>query len=134
MRYNVLLNALSSTIETRPVGLSDASSRATIIRSPTRNLGATRLMPSAKGHLSLVRGDEALSWRARVVHKNEVEALEMHVLAGLHETVSANRPTLFVEVDDSNRSLFESYIRDHRYAIRQSIELGGNANILASPA
>ena len=127
--YNFLLNGLADRATVHKIGLSDKNENATLGAVPYRNLGATK--PRAgEGPLVLRRGDEVLPGQKIGFIKIDVEGMEIAALRGLEETIQRHRPTLLVEVDDSNLEAFNSWVTEHRYGIVEKLPKLGNVNFL----
>lgn len=129
---NLLLNRCE--VQHFGVGLSDApgTARAAI---PADNLGAARLISEAGGEISLVTGDSLFAHRRIDFVKMDVEGLELNVLRGLARTIAANRPKMFIEVDNENRAGFAAWCSENNYRIEGSFRrYTVNENFLISPA
>jgi FkbM family methyltransferase len=130
---NVRLNRLSEIVEIHAVGLSDVETRASISRDAHLNLGATRVVSDSDGDIQLVRGDSMLVDEKVALLKVDVESSEIAVLRGLRKTIERDRPLLFIEVDDENRTAFLLFLDEISYAVEHEESMPGNANFLAVP-
>jgi len=120
-RLNLLLNQLTK-VDTRHLGLGlgDREQRV-VIEVPYNNLGGAKLRPQEDGTFRVVRGDVLLRGRQIDFIKVDVEGLEMEVLRGLDGTVAANRPRMFVEVQNENAAVFLDWTKGQRYRVAERI-------------
>lgn len=116
LRINLLLNGLKLDASHLGVGLSDREQNATA-QVPANNLGGARMAPSADGSIRLVTGDSLFAGRAVDFIKIDVEGQELAVLAGLAQTIAANRPTMFIEVGEETREAFFAWVEQHGYEV-----------------
>ena len=135
---NLALNGVLDLCDTSHLGfgLSDQAQSGLSIHAPNRNLGAGRLVEDG-GDLAVIRGDDALAGQRVDFIKIDVEGMELKALSGLEETIRANRPTLFVEVDRENTDAFGDWVKAHGYAIKARFKrYRANENFLlvANPA
>lgn len=134
LQLNLLLNGLSK-VDTQflGTGLSDHEETA-VIEIPINNLGGARLRPQANAGVRIVTGDSLLRDRPVDFIKLDVEGLEMPALRGLQGTISTNRPTIFIEVENENIAEFSDWMRLHRYKIvEQFRRYQLNENFLVVP-
>ncbi|HXH52818.1 MAG TPA: FkbM family methyltransferase [Sphingomicrobium sp.] len=131
--YNILLNGIAEKCRLHNQGLYSKDANASVVRSPERNLGGTRLAVDQTGSLRLVRGDDALRGDRITFIKIDVEALEIAVLAGLRKTIHTHQPAMLVEVDDSNRRSFFDFLESVGYCISNELASIGNSNFLIRP-
>jgi FkbM family methyltransferase len=131
LRINIDINDLRDRCVIHKVGLFDAPGRAGF-RTPDGNLGGTKLLPGKGDELELARGDDILRRETVSFMKIDVEGLEMEVLRGLEDTISKQRPTLFVEVDEANTVEFLAYLDRHGYTVAKTYKrYAANMNYLA---
>jgi FkbM family methyltransferase len=116
LRINLLLNGLDIDASHLGVGLSDRSQNAEA-KVPANNLGGARMVPSEAGAVKLVTGDSLFAGREVDVIKIDVEGQELAALAGLAQTIAANRPTMFIEVGEENRDAFFAWVEQHGYEV-----------------
>lgn len=116
LRINLLLNGLMLDTSHLGVGLSDRAQNAEP-QVPANNLGAARMVPSEAGAVKLVTGDSLFAERTVDVIKIDVEGQELAVLAGLAQTIAANRPTMFIEVGEENRDAFFAWVEAQAYEV-----------------
>lgn len=115
------------------IGLSDQSRDGLSMRARPMNLGGGKISEEA-GDVSLRRGDDFLLDAAPDFIKIDVEGMEMQVLSGLQQTIDRHRPTLFVEVDNENRTTFDAWVEANRYVSRASHRrYKANENLLLVP-
>jgi FkbM family methyltransferase len=117
LKANVTLNRLADRIDTSHlgIGLCDRDTQADVVLFEG-NLGATRLRAGVdKGAIELVPGDTLLANRSIDFIKIDVEGMEIEVLRGLSETVSQQRPTMLVEVDNKNSEKFITWVKENKY-------------------
>lgn len=119
LRSNLQLNGVEQMcdLSNLGIGLSNADAEGMEVRALPKNLGAGRLVEGA-GTIALRRGDDVLGDTAVDFIKIDVEGMEMAVLVGLSGLVKAQRPTLFIEVDDANKSEFATWVQDNTYAVQ----------------
>jgi FkbM family methyltransferase len=118
------------------IGLSDVPAENRAISAPRRNLGGGRIVESdqAEGGIPLRRGDDILHDIAPTFLKIDVEGMEMAVLAGLADTITRHRPTIFVEVDQVNRAAFLDWVTAQDYAVKARFRrYRANENFLIVP-
>ena len=131
LERNVQLNKLQ--VEVLRTGLSDATGAA-VMTNPPGNLGAARVWPNAKGDVTLVTGDSLFEDRAVDFIKIDVEAHELKVLRGLARTIAANRPEMFIEVDNENRDGFDAWLSATGYLVLETFRrYPANENFLVAP-
>ncbi|MDA9405937.1 hypothetical protein XH80_03940 [Bradyrhizobium sp. CCBAU 45384] len=118
LKENIALNGLSDVCDTSHlgVGLSDRNSAANFTVN-TVNLGGTSLQETGAGSIKTVTGDSALAGQRVDFIKIDTEGFEIKVLLGLKQTISDNRPAIFIEVDKDNVADFEDFIEMQRYKI-----------------
>jgi FkbM family methyltransferase len=134
LHQNLLLNRMAKT-ETRYLGfgLSDCEQRV-VIEVPGNNLGGARLVARADGAFRVVPGDSLFQNSRIDFIKIDVEGLELQVLRGLGATVAANRPRIFVEVQDGNGEGFLAWSQAHCYRVAERFRrYGVNENYLIVP-
>lgn len=131
LEINLALNHIDATVVS--LGLSDAPGRAEA-RWPTHNLGGARMFAEPEGTVRLVAGDDLFADRKIDFMKIDVETLELAVLSGLAKTIAANRPPIFVEVDDANREAMDAWIAANRYSVTEKRRrYADNENLLLAP-
>lgn len=132
LEINLALNRIDATVVS--LGLSDRSGRAEA-RWPTHNLGGARMFPEPAGTVRMVAGDDLFRDRKIDFMKIDVEAQELAVLRGLAKTIAANRPPIFVEVDDANRAAMDAWIAENSYSVAETYRrYVNNENLLLLPA
>ena len=116
---NLTLNGVLARcdISNLGVGLSDEAAGGLSIVAPGKNLGAGRMV-EGDGDLAVIAGDSVLAGQTVDFMKIDVEGMEMQTLAGLHATIKANRPVIFIEVDRANRDAFGEWVRANEYAVK----------------
>jgi FkbM family methyltransferase len=132
LRENIRLNGLEDRCDLSllGLGLSDRASRVSIAMN-TASLGEASIYDSASGSLTAVSGDEALKDKRVDFVKIDVEGLEMRVLKGLTETIEKGRPTIYIEVDNANRTEFDLFLTEKKYEIvLRHKNYGQNENFL----
>ncbi len=134
LEVNIALNNLAGITQLHTAALSDEAGEAAMA-GMTNNLGAARI--SADGDsdpVQLLCGDTVLG--DEVVHfiKIDVEGHELNVLRGLERVLREQRPTLFVEVEDSNRAAFDALIAASNYADVETLRrYPGRINVVCLP-
>lgn len=136
LRLNIAINNLVRHVDFSHVGvgLGFGEGWAEAI-SEAGNIGATHLELSEKvSAIRVIPGDSVLSGRRVDFMKIDVEGMELMVLRGLGQTIKKERPTMFIEVDNSNESLFQIWLSDHAYSIRETFKrYSSNTNYLIMP-
>jgi FkbM family methyltransferase len=131
LNLNLVLNGLQATV--LAVGLSDAPGKAEA-RWPSHNLGGAQMVAEEKGRIRMLPGDELFADRKIDFMKIDVETQELVVLAGLAKTIAANRPRIFIEVDDVNRPAMDAWIAANGYRVAQTHRrYADNENLLLLP-
>jgi FkbM family methyltransferase len=103
LEINLDMNGVT-TVDVRPVGLSDHRGSATLVFDPI-NLGAAsssepreESRAARRSVIDVVVGDEAIDRSARVAFiKVDVEGAEEAVLRGLEQTLRAHKPVVMME-------------------------------------
>jgi len=120
LRENMRLNSLEkiADLSNLGIGLSDTIGRANFTLHIT-NLGAASLREDAGGPIPTTTGDMLLRDRHVDFIKIDTEGYEIRVLKGLRHTVAANRPPIYVEVDDDNLEDFMQLVAEFDYKIEK---------------
>jgi FkbM family methyltransferase len=114
---NIRLNQLSR-IDSQFIGVGLGDREETVaIDVPVNNLGGARLRPQQAARLHVVRGDSLFRGRSIDFIKIDVEGAELKVLRGLEETLTANRPRIFIEVENEHANAFVDWAKQHHYRI-----------------
>ena len=108
LRENIRLNGLGaiSDISHLGIGLSDRTTTANFTLYIT-NLGAASLH-EGDGPIPTALGDDLIGNKHTDFIKIDAEGYELKVLTGLKKTINRDKPPIYVEVDDTNRSRFYS--------------------------
>jgi FkbM family methyltransferase len=133
---NVMANGLLAKFDLRGlgVGASDRAAGGFAMEVRTKNVGAARMLPG-EGDIEVRRGDDILADLVPAMIKIDVEGMEMDVLAGLQDTVTAHHPTMLVEVDTRNDDAFLAWVAAHGYTVAQVfIRYKSNKNYLITAA
>lgn len=113
---NAGLNCILDRFVHHAVALSDETGRGAM-DIPLHNLGAVHVV-RGDGAIQLVPGDDILRDEPRIDFiKIDTEGMELNVLRGLSETITRHQPTLFVEVDERNKSSAPSLLAELGYRI-----------------
>jgi FkbM family methyltransferase len=132
---NIRLNSLDSIsdVANLGIGLGDKPNRATFSVGTT-NLGAASLHESATGPIETKAGDSVLREPRIDFIKIDTEGFEIKVLSGLANTIQKHRPTIYVEIDERNKSEFEDFLRKANYRIeKRHKNYPANENFLILP-
>lgn len=135
LRSNLVLNRIETVVDQRylGIGLSDAAAEATVSEF-TNNLGGARLTAGG-GDIRLARFDDLMPGQAFDLIKIDVEGMELRVLAGMKDTLAATRPKIFIEVDLTNLTAFESWHEASSYRVAERFQrYPENINFLLVPA
>ncbi len=113
---NVLLNQLDRVFDMNWVGhgISDDPELSFGVEFRRRNVGAGRLV-AGSGDIPTVAADTVVGDRRADFIKIDVEGMELQVLRSMDETIARDRPRIFVEVDENNRSEFEAWVAASDY-------------------
>jgi FkbM family methyltransferase len=122
LKINVALNRLSKVVDLSHLGfgLGNANSDDFGLEARTINLGATRMLPGT-GTLQVRRGDDILAGERIDAVKIDVEGMEMAVLQGLEQVITANRPMIMIEVPKDHESDFQPWVTAHGYRIAHAL-------------
>ncbi len=132
---NISLNGFAPVFDLSflGLGLSDCDGGGFAIEERDHNLGAAKMIEGA-GDLRVIRGDDALKAVDPSFIKIDVEGMELKVLSGLSATIDRARPSMLVEVDNSNFEEFQDWLVDTRYkVIRTRQRYPDNKNHLIRP-
>lgn len=135
LRENVKLNGMEkiANLNYIGIGLSDKSGRVSYT-SKIGNLGATTLNDSSTGSLILRTGDDLLTDHQVDFIKIDTEGHEIKVLQGLVKTIAANRPRIYIEIDNNNLEEFIKLLDNINYKIVfESKKYEENSNFLICP-
>lgn len=135
LRSNLQMNGLEHRCDLTHlgIGLSDAPAEGMAAQARKHNMGGARLV-AGEGDIPLRRADVLLAGQRVDFVKIDVEGMEMAVLRGLQGVIAANRPVLFVEVDNANREAFRTWVAEHDYAVRDRFRrYRANENFLIVP-
>ena len=122
LKANIALNHLDSRVDASHlgIGLSNTWARAVAI-TPAGNLGGTRLqLCEEQSGFRVVPGDALLFGHRIDFLKIDVAGMEIGVLDGLKKTIAAQRPRIFIEVDNYNVGRFVEWIKSNNYYIAAS--------------
>jgi len=110
-------------------GLSDTATTAYSFRGGDNNLGGSRVVPKKDlsnlsenvrkrfNEIELLVGDDIFKDRPVKFMKIDVEGHEFVVLKGLHNTISTQRPKMFIEILNDNLDQFAEFISTYNYKI-----------------
>ena len=135
LHSNLGLNGVLDRCDLRHlgVGLSDEASSGFGIVATRRNLGGGQMVADG-GELTVARGDDLLADEPVSFIKIDVEGMETRVLAGLSAVIAARHPTIFVEVDNTNRAAFLDWVAAQGYEVRARYRrYKTNENFLITP-
>jgi FkbM family methyltransferase len=136
LRSNIHLNGLRKQVDLTflGLGLSDSAADGLSIKAPRGNLGAGRIVPGG-GEVKTIPGDDALADRQVDFIKMDIEGMELRALSGLSRTISRCRPTMFIEVDNTNDAEFLHWVSANGYRVETSFRrYRTNINYLVRPA
>ena len=136
LRENIALNQVDDRIDTRGIGYGAGRQygRYAIERTEENNLGSTAIEESAAGDLEVVSLDEIIG-DARVHGlKIDAEGMEFEVLAGATETISRERPLIWVEILRPHTLEFaQRWCRENEYRIVHSFPYANTVDYFAAP-
>jgi len=132
---NLFLNGLEDRVDFSCLGYavgaarSDGNSMAFI----EKNIGGGRVERGG-GDLSVRTGDDMLGGRPIDLMKIDVEGMEIDVLKGFAQTVATHRPSVFVEVDNTNRAEFDAWVAENTYVVTERFKrYRSNENFMIVP-
>jgi FkbM family methyltransferase len=111
-------------------GLGAERGRFKLSLADNVNIGAARLTPSEEGDVEVYPLDEKFQGEVDFV-KIDVEWMEMEVLRGMENLINNSRPTLFVEVMNSNVPSFMEWVAAHNYKIVRTFPYINAKNFVA---
>ena len=122
---NIALNSCQ-TIDTSYLGYGVSSSPGKLL--PRRagygnNLAGVRFERGGRGEgFPTISGDAALKDQWVDFIKIDIEGMEIEALESLEETIKRCRPVIFIEVDNENRDVFNSWCDKYKYIISESYQ------------
>lgn len=132
---NVVLNNLADVIEIGAlgIGLSDRSEGGYGMNRRAVNLGGTPMKPG-QGDIEAHAGDDLFEGERFDFIKIDVEGMEMKVLSGLERIVSAQKPVMFVEVENERADAFFAWVEKMNYGVKSEWQrYENNKNYLITP-
>ncbi|MFC3183004.1 FkbM family methyltransferase [Cypionkella sinensis] len=134
---NMILNGCLDQVNlsTLGYGLSDSSDVPSMnLEAREKNLGATRLVASDEGQITMAAGDALLAGARIDFLKVDVEGMELEVLRGFEQTIAAHRPPIFLEVDHKNNDALMAWAGAHGYGVLvEGRSFKMNRNVLLGP-
>lgn len=134
LELNVAINGLSCVnLDFIGIALSDKVGE---MKMSTRafNLGASRQSNDGTVLVPTIPGDYLLRNKKIDFIKLDAEGMEISVLSGLSRTIERDRPTMFIEVENSNMHSFLEFIEKYKYSIAEKFKrYSENENFLISP-
>lgn len=105
LKKNVELNSLQHVTQLYNIGLSNASSKASIDDTPAGNIGGTSIRHDEKGEMEVKTLDEVFRSIPKKIDfmKIDVEGFEYRVIEGAEKTIREHEPLIFVEIWFENR-------------------------------
>lgn len=115
---NTLLNEVGRRLVIYKSAASDHRGKAQMITPFSGNLGRSMIADVGYGEwVDLHPADDVLADQQVSFVKIDVEGHELSTLAGLEQTVRRCRPTLLVEVNETNRDGFEAWRKCMGYRV-----------------
>lgn len=106
-------------------------------KTPAGNIGATtlKLASTEVGATIPTLPVDALNLNAKVDFiKIDIEGTELHALEGARQLINSWRPSMLIEVDNTNLSGFDSWLQKNDYSITQRHKrYAGNENFFITP-
>lgn len=134
---NMILNGVLDRVNlsTLGYGLSDRSDAPSMsLEAREKNLGATRLVASEAGQISMASGDALLDGARIDFLKVDVEGMELEVLRGFEQSIAASRPPIFLEVDHKNSDALMAWAAGLGYGVLvEGRFFKMNRNVLLGP-
>ncbi|WP_054008237.1 FkbM family methyltransferase [Cypionkella psychrotolerans] len=134
---NMILNGVLDRVNlsTLGYGLSDRSDAPSMsLEAREKNLGATRLVASDEGQISMASGDALLDGARIDFLKVDVEGMELEVLRGFEQSIAASRPPIFLEVDHKNSDALMAWAAGQGYGVLvEGRSFKMNRNVLLGP-
>lgn len=100
------------------LALGEKNGKCKIREIFSHNLGGTKLIPTNDddvGDIVMVTGDSLFQNISVDLIKIDVEGMELDAIKGLQNTIRINKPLMYVEVDNSNISIFWSLMKIFKY-------------------
>ena len=139
LKLNLQANHLRSKVELHECALGAKSSKLQI-HTPRGNLGGAHIVASGavdadtEKSIPVVTGESLLDGRIVDFIKMDVEGFEIEALRGLDQTIRRCRPTLFIEVQNENRSALNALVKDWDYHEPKCFSrYGDSENLLLVP-
>ena len=86
------------------------------------NMGSAQFRENPAGEFRCISADSVLAARRVDFVKIDVEGAELNVLAGMNETLSRWRPTIFVELRDHYYARFSEWLEMQSYTVLEKFE------------
>jgi FkbM family methyltransferase len=99
LHHHVAINDLESRVTVLPMAAGASHGYATLVPGPPKNSGMARTSLANDGDIEVIPIDE-LDLHDVSVIKIDVEGAHMQVLEGARNTITRERPVLYVETDD----------------------------------
>ena len=118
LNANIRINRIGDVVDSRFLGIGvGAGSGSADLLETTGNLGVTRLIGRSDGPVGIKALDELhLDVRPTFI-KIDVEGMEMDVLAGGMKLIEELKPSMYVEVHETNYERFAAFVVERRYQV-----------------
>lgn len=118
LKINVALNRLKN-VDLSLLGYALGNRRAYAeVNSPhENNRGLAKMEVSQSGQVPIECGDSLVDSNCLDLMKIDVEGMEIAVLEGLSDTITTNRPKMFIEVNNNNDRRFHGWLEENRYQV-----------------
>ncbi|WP_102223637.1 FkbM family methyltransferase [Acidimangrovimonas sediminis] len=136
LEANIARNGIAHVIDRRGIGLGAgrAEGRFRAVTDDRDNLGATRLVPDARGDLHVATLDTLLGGLRVDFLKIDAEGMELEVLEGAAGLIARDRPVIWVEVQRANILAFaQGWCRANGYRLADSMPYVHTMDYFAVP-
>lgn len=134
LETNFALNEIPNTRFTvERIGIGAAPGRARIDQFDANNLTMTTLQYDETGDIEIESLDSHSSQTEVDLLKIDVEGMELDVLTGAADLIKRDRPVILVDVSNTNKGQFLSWVGKNGYRIHRTFELIYASNYLLLP-
>jgi FkbM family methyltransferase len=110
------------------------SQQGTLCNLDNLNSGATSIKINTEGPIHIDSLDNIFTTDSVFdLLKIDVEGMELEVLEGAGETIKRSQPIILIEVSNSNKSKFFSWLAHNNYKVHRAFELVHASNYLLTP-
>ena len=137
LRKNLLINNCFEKIDERGIGLGLGSKNTTykIFQNDPDNLGAAKLIEGSNqsDDIEVKVFDEVIGEIKIDFMRIDVEGMEFEVLDGASQSISNNKPVIYIEVWNQSIPKLEKWIQRFNYEVIGNIKMVNAVNFLIAP-